>query len=305
VEDAVAVFEFEEPYPELVEVDAAVEDDPDKMPIVVMKEAFQAYFIDKPADFNKTLFHFLLKRLGRAGDPMALLHCRDFLERHPEETSYVLQYMSDVEALPDADGMLVEFLQSPQGRTYPHQRLQIMKWRARQDQAPTERFVGAARELAFDAGVSRDLRAVSRQIIGASGNVADLERLETEYERAHDELERAQIILSVTRMERQRRNAFLARAQDDGELPRRAVALVRAQSMCKAADGRSGLDRSIRNGARSARVTACPVLARGEQPPQTSRTSSARAGDPLSSASEGALGVMGVPIWSEAVRSLL
>jgi hypothetical protein len=229
-EEALAAFEFEEPYPELFEIDAAVEDDPEKMPIELMREAFQAYFVDEPDGFNKTLFHFLMKRLGRAKDELPLPHCRRFLERQPEETSYVLTYLDDVDALPEEEATLLDFLQSPQGQIYEHQRLQIIRWLARHEAAPSAEVVAMARAFAFDSAVPRDLRAVSRQVIGAHGTIADLERLEAEYEQSHDDLEQAQIILCLTRVERQRRNAFLARAKEDGELQRRAVSLVRAQA---------------------------------------------------------------------------
>jgi len=230
VEEAAARFEFDEPYPGIFEIDAAIEDDPEGMPIELMREAFQAYFIDEPNGFSKTLFHFLLKRLGRAKDRLALPHCRRFLERQPEETSYVLKYLQDIDALPEEESMLLDFLQSPQGQIYEHQRLQIMKWLARHEAAPSDKFVAVAREVAFASAAPRDSRAVSRQVVGGHGTLADLERLEGEYEQTHDDLEQAQIILCLTRVERQRRNAFLARAKGDGELQRRAVSLVLAQA---------------------------------------------------------------------------
>jgi len=44
---------------------------------------------------------------------------------------------------------------------------------------------------------------------------------------AMSELERAEIICCLKRMEKNRRNAFLARAETDGDLPLRAVNRVR------------------------------------------------------------------------------
>ena len=100
-----------------------------------------------------------------------------------------------------------------------------------------DEFVAVARGFTFDSAVPRDSRAVCRKVIGGHGTLADLERLEAElerleaeYEQSHDDLEQAQIILCLAQVERQRRNSFLARAKEDGELQRRAVSLVLAEA---------------------------------------------------------------------------
>jgi len=49
--------------------------------------------------------------------------------------------------------------------------------------------------------------------------VADLERLEDEFEQSRDQLEKAQITCCLRRMETSRRKAFVGRARGDGDLP--------------------------------------------------------------------------------------
>lgn len=231
VADAAETLEVEEPYPELFEIDAALQEDPSKYPIDVIREAFQAYFIDESdGAFDKTLFHFLLNRLGKAKDPLAVPHCQRIFERQPQETTYILSYLEAVDGAAEAESQIAEFLMSAQGKVYPHQALLIMRWAAAETSAELERLVRLARVWAFDSAAAADLRAICRRVIGAKGNFADLERLEDQYSETHDALEQAQIIMALVRMEKQRRNAFLARAETDGELQRRAVALVRARA---------------------------------------------------------------------------
>jgi hypothetical protein len=87
-----------DPYLDLAEIDRILADNPDEAPIEVIQEAYQTYFVDPGYAFDKTLFHFLLRRLRSAKDPFALTHCARVIEEHPYETPYVLQYWKGIDA---------------------------------------------------------------------------------------------------------------------------------------------------------------------------------------------------------------
>lgn len=58
------------PYATIAEIEANV--NPDDAPLKVVRDAFRENFIDGAGLFNKTLFHFLLNRLGAQGEPYAV-----------------------------------------------------------------------------------------------------------------------------------------------------------------------------------------------------------------------------------------
>jgi hypothetical protein len=57
--------------------------------------------------------------------------------------------------------------------------------------------------------------------------MADLERLEASYSGIHDDLEKAQVLTSLKRLEAGRRNAFYGRVAGDSVLCERAIRLVK------------------------------------------------------------------------------
>jgi len=67
-------------------------------------------------------------------------------------------------------------------------------------------------------------------LLGKYGVSADLERMALLYDETTDPSERVEIICSIRRLERGRRNALLARFERDGEINRRAARWVRSES---------------------------------------------------------------------------
>lgn len=219
--------EKEDPYLDLADIDRILADNPDEAPIEVIQEAYQTYFIDSGHPFDKTLFHFLLRRLRSAQDPFASIHCVRVLEEHPYETRYVLQYWEGIGVAQEMLTVaLLPFLQSERA-VYDFQKYQVMNWVLRLNEEPPIGVVALARSLTFDAARPPYLRAVARQILGRYGNDADLERLLHSYDDVRDDLDRAGVILSLGRLERGRRNGFLARVEAETDLNHRAATLVR------------------------------------------------------------------------------
>lgn len=227
VEQLIETLGLENPYLDIWEVDKLISANPDEAPMDIIRETYQSHFIDSLSPFDKSLFRFLLRRLASAGDTLAVENCRLQLERHPEETHTVLRYIGEVEATPDFGDFLAAYIGSDRA-VYPYQTYQVLSWYLKIELEPPEGVIATARGLAFDESQPEYLRAVARQMLGRYGAAADLERLEASYNRAGGDLEKAELICSISRMETGRRNAFLARVANDGELQRRAVQLVRA-----------------------------------------------------------------------------
>lgn len=201
--------------------------DPDEAPVGLIRETYQTYFVDSTDDqFDNTLFHFLLNRLGRFKDRFAVDHCKNLFERHPEETRYILRYFSQVEAVEETEESIIEFLDS-EDAIYTYQIFQMIEWYNGIHRDPSDGLLSIVRRLAFDNSQPAYLRSVCRKFLGGFGLVADLERLQHSYPEASSSLEQSEIICSLNRMEKGRRNSFLSSVMNDGELNRRATDLVK------------------------------------------------------------------------------
>jgi hypothetical protein len=216
------------PYMTIEDIDEKIS--PDDAPVEVVREVFRQNFIDKPGKFNKTLFHYLINRLGAQFDDYALTYCFGQLAAHPQETQALLDYIGKVRKFPRDFAPIEKFLESPDC-IYDYQVYQIFRWLNSLDVSPSTALVAIARRVTFDNAKPSYLRAVCRLVLQCHGTMADLERLEVSYGEAHEELERAQVLVSIKRLEIGRRNAFYGRVVGDGPLSERAIKMVKEQRL--------------------------------------------------------------------------
>ena len=228
------------PYFSSAQVDELLEQMEENTAIEVLTRAFQEHFIDaEETKFDKTLFHYLIKRLGKSKDDIAVDYCLKLLKTHPEETEYILKYLQSIlkrlqstdaqsiDAINQIENSVVGFLQSVHA-VYPYQNYQILEWFSEYIQDPSKDLLEIARQIAFDTSQPKYLKVVSRKLVGEFGANADLERLESLYPKLDDEIEKCDIICCLKHMEPIRRNSFLAQAQHDGKLVQIASKLVRS-----------------------------------------------------------------------------
>jgi hypothetical protein len=194
------------------------------MPIQIVRQTFQVHFEDQNAEqsFDKSLFHFLLNRLGKANDPVAVNYCLGILGNHPEETKPILKYLERLEQLAVVDETLAKFMESEEA-VYGYQNYLILEARILEAKRPTAEFLSVTRNLAFDSSQTLYLRSAARAILGQFGTKADLERMQQIYSEAHSILEQCEIICCLHRLEANRRNSFFARIKDDSTAHERAV----------------------------------------------------------------------------------
>jgi hypothetical protein len=69
---------------------------PDDAPVEVVREVFRENFLERVEHFSKTLFHYLLNRLGAQQDEYAIDYCINQLKARPQETQPVLDYFGMV-----------------------------------------------------------------------------------------------------------------------------------------------------------------------------------------------------------------
>jgi hypothetical protein len=216
---------FGDPYMSLPEADDILGKNPEDAPIEMIQETYQTYFVDPRDGFNGTLFHFLLKRLGKQGDPFAAEHCVTLLGDHPEETGEIVDYLARLETFPNQQ--VISFLVSDLA-VYDYQIYQLLELYLMRTSPPTEDLLSVARQLTFDPNRPRYVRTVCRALLGKYGTAADLERLFNSYDEITDPSERSELICALFRLEKSRRNAFLGRVEREGELNMRAAKWVRS-----------------------------------------------------------------------------
>lgn len=219
---------YGDPYMSVSEADEILEESPESAPIEVIQQTYQTYFIDSGARFNRTLFRFLLNRLGKQSDGFACDHCHTLLEEHPDETDAILDYLSSVGPVEVYGIPVVEFLSS--GRiVYPYQVYQILEWFVENSSAPSDELIETVRTIGFDSSTPRYVKTYCRAFLGKFGSAADLERIANLYDETADPSEQVEIICAIRRLERGRRNSFLARVEKDGEMNLRAAKWVKTE----------------------------------------------------------------------------
>jgi hypothetical protein len=201
--------------------------DLDAIPVEVLREAFIEHILI--GDYDKTLFHYLLKRLGNEHDGVAIDFCVAAFELYPQETEYIVNYLKKVRFSEQHFAMILRFLESP-AAMYEYQNYVITKWLTdeRGDRIPDrERLLKIVRGYAFGRYHESYLRSQARACLAMHGTATDIDRIQRDFARAESVLERSEIIVSVRRQEFRRREAFYDTAIQQGDLCRRALSLVR------------------------------------------------------------------------------
>lgn len=155
--------------------DQLLTDSVEEVPIVVIREAYNEYFLTDNRPFHKTLFHFLLRRLGNAKDKFALEHTKDLFISHPQETETILEYYSKINVADQCEYAIQEFLEC--GFAVYHYQIYLMiEWLNLQSKGPSNQVIKHIRKLAFDFSIPSYLRSECRTFLSMFGSISDLEK---------------------------------------------------------------------------------------------------------------------------------
>lgn len=213
-------------YMTVVEAEKYVKTGEASIPAAMLRAVYDAHFIKASASFEKTLFHFLILRLGRAGDRFAIDHVLTLLDTHPDETDYVLSYLSATGAVHTTEDRLLDFFESPDA-LYDYQSYQLLEWRRSVDDQPSDRMLAYTRKICSEPSAPLYLRSAARACLGRFVNDAHLDELMRAYGAASSELERAELVCSLSRVEKTKRNGFLGKLKGDGFLVDAAIRAVK------------------------------------------------------------------------------
>jgi hypothetical protein len=204
--------------------------DADDPPAPVLERAFEEYFgVGASVPFDTSLFHFLLVRLGKVHSRIAIPYCLDALRGRPEETEHVLRYFADIVLETEELDSLAEYLGTDDA-IYDYQLFQILRWFLSQN-IRHDHVLAHARAWARDRNRDPWLRSYAFAYLGSYGDTEDLDEIEQAYGESTNDIERADRIAALRRMERSRRNAFYGRTAGDGVLTERAVRIAKARRL--------------------------------------------------------------------------
>lgn len=212
-------------YATVADLELLAEAHPEHPPVEVLERAFRDHFVDATDAFDKTLFHFLLTRLGAASSACARDYCVGLLGLKPEETEYILKYLGRIGLTEIDQNRIIAYLNSPEA-IYEYQIFQILRHFYQHD-FNLEEILQFCRSIMHNGEFAPWVKHYAIALLGKGGSPADLEQLEAFYQESSDSLQRATLICSSCQMERDRRNAFLGRVRDDGWLEEKAARWVR------------------------------------------------------------------------------
>lgn len=195
----------------------------------VLERAFSEHYLHGSSGrFDATLFHYLLVRLGKVGSRLAVPYAIDLLETRPEETGSILAYFGAVGLEPAEQLRVLNFIGSDEA-IYDYQIYQIVQWFYEQG-VGHERLLQLSRSWVADQNREQSLRSYAFAYLRSFGTSADWAQIEESYGDATTEIERADRVAAVERLERGRRNAFYARVEGHGRLVARSVAVSKART---------------------------------------------------------------------------
>lgn len=208
-------------------IDDLANAEPSAMNPKVIRRAFRK-FILKSASPDQSMRRFLLRRFAALHDDTAVDYCSELIVEQPETSTEVLRYFEDLQDPRRFEETLVKVLRAPDLSMYPYQRYLVLEWLWRNSPKLRSPTMKAVRDLAFDGTSPQFARAVAIALVGKFGDHSDLERIAGIFGKTSDPLERAQLLCSLLRLEKSRRNALLGRVKDEQPWVNRAVRLVRA-----------------------------------------------------------------------------
>ena len=192
----------------------------------VLERAFVDFFIDRTDGvFEKTLFRYLVNQLARVHSNVAVDYAVDALRYHPEETSHILRYLGAAHLETGQYEKLLSYIESPEA-LYDYQVYQVVGWHL-EKKWRHERILALSRAAVADRNRPQWLRSTGAAYLGELGTDGDLDFLEESYAAARSDVERADCLAGLARLERSRRNSLFGRAGGAGVLADRAISWAR------------------------------------------------------------------------------
>lgn len=196
-------------------------------PPEVIQRGWQQFENGDLGGFNKTLYHYFIKRLGRAKLRNAVDYALALLEEHPEETAVTLEYLWRAQAIDEAAIGRISEVVTGSFTLFAHQRYVCLRW-LWEHNLRSERVLDYCRTLSSWPPERFIVRPYAIAYIGRFASLRDFERLEAIYRDSTDWLERATVVCAYRNAITEMRNSFYGRIRGEHDLVDRAIAYAKA-----------------------------------------------------------------------------
>ena len=199
---------------------------PDSPSIEVIHQAWGDFINGKLGEFNKTLFHFLMKRTtGSIGKDFVI----DIILKQPEETQECLNYLRRTQSLLKQDDInhIASILNHP-ACLYDYQRYQILKW-FYDNEIQNDQALSYCRRQIQNSSADVLCRSYSYAYLGFFAKPHDYEVLQAAYIKTSNWLERAIIVSAMSKAPVSIRKYFYGRVKGEDVIVDRAISWANQQ----------------------------------------------------------------------------
>ena len=145
---------------------------------------------------------------------------------HPEETTALLKYFSEIGAFQQAFEALEKFLCSDEA-IYSYQNYQIVEWMDKQTVVPSENLQSKIRGFAFNQAAPYYLKSMARKYISHLQELSDLEAFEDLFKNSLDTLEQVELLCCLGKMDKGRKSTLASRLGHTSYMHKAAISYIR------------------------------------------------------------------------------
>lgn len=196
-------------------------------PIEVIQRTWNQFEQGQLGEFDKSLFHYLLNRLGQAECPDAINYVLMTLFERPDETKVCLNYLLKIGARAGRAVDAVAKIITGADTLFAYQRYLCLRW-LYDNKIKIKSVLEYCRTIATWGPDQFVVRPYAIAYVGEFASLRDFERFEVLYRDSSDWLERATIVCAYRNAIIDMRNAFYGRIKGEADLIDRAIAFAKA-----------------------------------------------------------------------------
>lgn len=192
----------------------------DDLQLETVRKAFANFSIEPLENFDKSLFHYCLNRLGAANDNSAVEYCISLTTKKPEELPIILDYFSNInnKSLEIAEQLIDKF----SAHFYERHIYLLVRW-IYNEKISSVKILDFCREISGRHNIDSYSRDYAWAVLGNFGDFSDYDEIESQYNPQKKELTKSTIICSIRKMVEDRRNSIYGRAYGESPLINYAI----------------------------------------------------------------------------------
>lgn len=189
--------------------------------------AFKKFSSLSIEEFDKSLFHYCLNRLGASKDNSAVEYCVDLSSKKPEEIQFILSYFSNLDDLrvEIAETLIDKFTEHFHSR----QIYLLVRWLFTEN-ISSGKILSFCRTISSRCETSTYSRDYAWALLGTHGDSSDLDEIESKYNSQKKDISKATILCSIRKMVEDRRNSIYGRALGESKIIDYAVKWAKANN---------------------------------------------------------------------------